>query len=98
MLSRFGPPAAVVGVARMVFRPGLSATTRVRVSQSVHAGVLPNARSWATRTPLTVMSMGRLTVVALAYQRFRVTGTRRGAARIVHSTYPPVVFWQLTYP
>src|SRR5436309_12272267 len=73
-LSTLGPPAAVVAVARIVLSPKCSGVTRVLVSQSFQAGVLSKARPGAMVVPLTAMSIGRPTVVALAYQRFRAVG------------------------
>src|SRR4051794_9801637 len=65
-LSVFGPPFAVVAVARILFGPDARVACTVWVCHWSQVPVLPNARLAATFVPLTVTSIGRLTVVPLA--------------------------------
>ena len=68
-LSTFGPPFAVVAVARIVLVPAASVQASpsgpIQVSQFAVAG---NDTPDATTAPLTAMSIGRSTVVPLAYR------------------------------
>src|SRR6266536_2139998 len=68
--SRFGPPFAVVAAARTVLAPAASEL----VAHESHDPVPPNARPEDTTLPFTMMSIGRLVPVPLAYRRPSVTG------------------------
>src|SRR5882762_742482 len=65
MLSRLGPPFAVVAVARMVLLPALRFTVVVTVTQLAQSPV-PAKDRLATVVPLTMMFIGRFTAVPLA--------------------------------
>src|SRR5207244_13365052 len=64
-LSRFGPPSAVVPVARTELAPALSVTLTEDVDQVSQFAVSGNDRPDLTTTPLTMMSIGRSAVPAL---------------------------------
>src|SRR5690242_4837782 len=87
-LSTFGPPFAVVAVARTMLLPAFRFAVMLAVCQVSHVPVPGNARFCATRVPLTVMSIGRLVVVPLANRKVR-EGEPPAAAVTVHSTELP---------
>ena len=64
--STFGPPLAVVAVARTLLVPASRRAWNVASCQVSQLLVKVNASSSLTNVPLTVMSMGRLAVVPLA--------------------------------
>src|SRR5437763_266953 len=67
-LSTFGPPLAVVAVARILLVPALRPIENVL---SAHVSQLPvpgNDTPACTSVPLTLMSMGRSAVEPLAYR------------------------------
>jgi hypothetical protein len=70
--SRFGPPSAVLEVARMVFAPATSVACTETVAHVSHVPVLVNDRAEATTAPLTVIVIGRSAVVPLAYRQVSV--------------------------
>src|SRR6266487_6713984 len=84
ILSRFGPPFAVVAVSRIRFVPALRVAVKVVIAHVSQLPVLGND-GVAARTPSTVTFMGRLVVVPLEYRT--VTGTAPAAAAVTaHST------------
>src|SRR5689334_20872825 len=89
--SRFGPPLAVVAVARTVLVPALSDTETVRSAQVSQLAVAPKDRFNATELPFTVMSIGRSTVVPLAY-RNESCAVPAAAALTENCTYDPATF------
>src|SRR5690242_6589574 len=64
--SRFGPPLAVVAVARTRLTPELRVAVTDTSAQVVQAPVGLNARPALTTVPLTVTDIGRSAVVPLA--------------------------------
>src|SRR5689334_8360973 len=64
-LSRLGPPLAVVAVARTVLLPAFSGALSVLVAQVFQSVVAGNETPVATTAPLTVIVIGRSTVVPL---------------------------------
>src|SRR5262245_10150668 len=88
-LSRLGPPLAVVAVALTVLLPAFSWPLTVWVVQVVQAPVPGNDWLAATEVPLTVMFIGRSTVVPLAYRNSSEAGPVT-AEFTVNSTYDPV--------
>ncbi len=64
--SRLGPPSAVVEVARTVLVPARNAALTALVCQVSQSAVGGKDIPVATSVPLTVMSIGRSTVVPLA--------------------------------
>jgi hypothetical protein len=79
----------VVAVARTVLVPAFTAALTVTVAQVSQLAVGLNATPAATTVPLTLMSIGRLAVVPLAWRNnsFAVPAL---AALTVHCTYEPV--------
>src|SRR2546423_270091 len=71
-LSTFGPPFAVVAVARILLVPAASVTVSVAVFQVSQVPVPPKACAAATVPPLTAIAIGRLVVVPLAYRNVSV--------------------------
>src|SRR5215211_4904411 len=59
--SRFGPPLAVVAVARILLAPAARLALMVTVCQVVQAPVPGKARPGLTRLPSIAMSSGRFT-------------------------------------
>src|SRR6266540_1821814 len=84
-LSTFGPPLAVVAVARIVLEPAFKLAVAVAVCQVVQEPVPGNASSSATSAPLTLMSIGRFVVAPLAKPNASVA-VPAAAAFTVHST------------
>jgi len=80
--SRFGPPAAVLAVARIVLLPAFSGALMVTVCQVDQAPVGGKASSSETSVPLTVMSIGRFTAEPLAYRKPRLTLPAAGAPTV----------------
>src|SRR6266511_4371177 len=64
--STFGPPLAVVAVARTVLVPAVRAVLNVWSAHVSQLAVGLKASSSATSAPLTVMSIGRFAVLPLA--------------------------------
>src|SRR6266511_3457395 len=71
--SRLGPPLAVVAVARILLVPAGSVVLMLASAQVSQLVVGLNAMSLAMVLLLTLMSIGRLTVVPLAYRNVRMT-------------------------
>src|SRR5438552_14420627 len=87
--SRFGPPFAVVAVARILLLPMATGAVTVFVAQVSQLAVAGNDTAVATVLPLIAMSIGRSTVVPLAYRNERVA-LPAADALTVNSTEPPV--------
>jgi hypothetical protein len=68
--STLGPPSAVVAVARTVLTPAFRVTLSWASAQVSQVPVPGKFRAWAVA--LTVMAIGRLAVVPLAYLSVRV--------------------------
>src|SRR5262249_7857231 len=82
--STFGPPAAPVAVARIALLPALRLTVTVAVAHVFHDPV-PGTFPVTGLPPLTLIGIGRLAVVPLAYRM--VSFTLPAADRdTVHST------------
>src|SRR2546423_446134 len=65
-LSTFGPPLAVVAVARIVLLPAFSVTVMVAAGQVSQFAVAGNETPPMASEPLTLMSRGRSAVLPLA--------------------------------
>ena len=90
-LSTFGPPLAVVAVARILLVPALNPIVNVLSAQVSQLPVPGNDSPARTSVPLTLTSMGRSTVVPLAYRITALT-LPAAAALNVHSTKLPATF------
>src|SRR4051812_42348075 len=91
ILSRFGPPLAVVAVRRMVFAPAVSGAWNLTVVQVSQSAVALNACPATTVVPLTARSIGRFVVGPLAKRRVRAGGPA-DAALTANSTYDPATW------
>src|SRR4051794_31858615 len=88
--SRLGPPFAVVAVARIVLAPAARSALTASSAQVSQSPVPAKTRSALTAAPLTVIVIGRATVVPLAYRK---ESEYAPAAETVTEnwTYDPVV-------
>src|SRR2546430_2456630 len=85
--SRLGPPVAVVAVARILLVPMATGAVTVFVAQVSQLVVAGNDTAVVTVLPLTAMSIGRSTVVPLAYRNASVA-LPAADALTVNSTEP----------
>src|SRR5439155_1252493 len=83
--STLGPPLEVVAVARTLLVPALTAALTVTVAQVSQLPVGLNATPLAAGAPLTVMFIGRLAVLPLAWRNASVA-VPAVAALTVHCT------------
>ncbi|OLB65891.1 MAG: hypothetical protein AUI10_04990 [Actinobacteria bacterium 13_2_20CM_2_72_6] len=87
--STFGPPLAVVAVARTLLSPAFTAAVIVTVCQVSQLPVPGNDCDALTTCPLTLMLIGRSTVVPLA-TRSPSVAVPPAVALTVHSTKLPL--------
>src|SRR4051812_20607847 len=87
--SRLGPPLAVVAVARILLLPAGSGTFTLFDAQVFQSAVAGKETAVETTVPLTEMSIGRSTVVPLAYRRVS-DDVPAVAAPTVNSTEEPL--------